>query len=363
VGDLGPLSRDSLEKEPTMNSGSRKIQKPFIIPVFLPHAGCPHQCVFCDQAAITGENPALPSTESLRKQVNSFIAYKSKQRKEVQIAFYGGNFLGLAEKTVRMLLQDAAAFVQAGKVDSIRFSTRPDTIDTVRLNGLKNYPVSTIELGVQSMDEEVLALSNRGHTARDTEKAVGLLRENNHQIGLQLMLGLPGDDENRAIKSAEKTADLSPDFVRIYPTVVLKNSPLSRLFQLRKYVPLSLEAAVSLTKKLYRVFESRTIPVIRMGLQASEELDAGTDILAGPYHPSFGQLVYAELFLDKARSLLQNLENNPESITLQIHPRSLSRLQGIRNRNIQILKNEFSLHSIAIVTDDSMAENELKVLV
>lgn len=342
---------------------SKKTQKPFIIPVFLPHAGCPHRCVFCDQAAITGENQSLPSTESLRKQVNSFIAFKSKQREEVQIAFYGGNFLGLAEKTVKMLLKEAAAFVQAGKVDSIRFSTRPDTIDAVRLNWLKAFPVAAIELGVQSMDDGVLALSNRGHTARDTEKAVGLLRKNTYHIGLQLMLGLPGDDEARAIKSAEKAAALSPDFIRIYPTVVLKNSPLGRLFQQGQYVPLSLEAAVSLTKKLYRVFESRTIPVIRMGLQASQDLDAGTDILAGPYHPAFGQLVYAELFLDKARLLLRNSEIRSGAITLQTNPRSLSRLQGIRNRNIQALTNEFGLQSIAIATDDSLAENELKVLV
>ena len=345
-----------------MNSDSRKTQKPFIIPVFLPHAGCPHRCVFCDQAAITGKNSSLPSTESLRKQVNSFIAFKSKQRKEVQIAFYGGNFLGLAEITVKTLLKEAAAFVQAGKVGSIRFSTRPDTIDAVRLNWLKTFPVAAIEIGVQSMDDGVLALSNRGHTARDTEKAVGLLRKNNYQIGLQLMLGLPGDDEARAIKSAQKAAALSPDFVRIYPTVVLKKSPLARLFQKREYVPLSLEAAVSLTKKLYRIFESRAIPVIRMGLQASEDLDAGAAILAGPYHPAFGQLVYADLFLDKARLLLQNLENSPRSITLQVHPRSLSRLQGLRNRNIQILKKEFNLYSIAIKTDDSLAGNELKVV-
>ena len=345
-----------------MNSGSRKTQKPFIIPVFLPHAGCPQRCVFCDQATITGENPSLPSTESLRKQVNSFIAFKSKQRKDVQVAFYGGNFLGLGEKIVRMLLKEATAFVQAGKVDSIRFSTRPDTIDAVRLNWLKNYPVSTIELGVQSMDDGVLALSNRGHTTRDTEKAVGLLKENTYQIGLQLMLGLPGDDEDRAINSAEKAAALSPDFVRIYPTLVLKKSPLARLFRKGQYVPLSLEAAVSLTKKLYRIFESRTIPVIRMGLQASEDLDAGTDILSGPYHPAFGQLVYADLFLDKARLLLRNSENRSKDITFQVHPRSMSRLQGIRNRNLQTLKEELGLRSIAVATDDTLAENELKVL-
>jgi radical SAM enzyme (TIGR01210 family) len=345
-----------------MSSGSRKNQKPFIIPVFLPHAGCPHRCVFCDQAAITGENQSLPSTESLCEQVNAFIAFKSKQRKEVQIAFYGGNFLGLSETTIQTLLQEAAAFVQSGKADGIRFSTRPDTIDTARLSWLKNYPVAAIELGVQSLDDRVLLLSNRGHTARDTEKAVELLKQNNYQIGLQLMLGLPGDNEDRAIKSAEYAAALSPDFVRIYPTVVLKNSPLARLFQKGEYIPLSLEAAVSITKKMYLIFESRNIPVIRMGLQASQGLDAGAAVLAGPYHPAFGQLVYAEIFLDKARLLLRGSENGSRSITLQVHPRSLSRLQGIRNRNFQTLKNEFGLKFIAIVTDSSLAENELRAV-
>lgn len=343
-----------------MNSGSRKTQKPFIIPVFLPHAGCPHRCVFCDQASITGEKSSLPNADSLRKQVNSFVAFNSKQRKEVQIAFYGGNFLGLAEQTVQTLLQEAAAFVQAGKVAGIRFSTRPDSIDAVRLSWLKNFPVSTIELGVQSLDDGVLLLSNRGHTARDTENAVGLLRQMNYQIGLQLMLGLPGDDEDRAIKSAQEAAALSPDFVRIYPTVVLKKSPLASLFQTGEYIPLSLEAAVALAKKMYLVFESRNIPVIRMGLQASQDLDAGAAVLAGPYHPAFGQLVYAELFLDKARLLLRNSENGSRSITLRVHPRSLSRLQGIRKHNIQSLKKEFGLQSITLIADDSLAENELK---
>jgi len=344
-----------------MNKGGRKTQKPFIIPVFIPHAGCPHRCVFCNQGAITGEKSFLPSIDSFRKQVNSFIAFNSKQHKEVQIAFYGGNFLGLGEKTARMLLQEAAVFVQAGKVDSIRFSTRPDSIDAVRLSWLENFPVATIELGAQSMDDGVLLLSNRGHSVRDTENAVKLLRKKNYQIGLQLMLGLPGDDDKRAVNSAEKAAALSPDFVRIYPTVVLKKSPLARLFRKGEYIPPSLEAAVSIAKKMYLVFESRKIPVIRMGLQASKDLDAGAAVLAGPYHPAFGHLVYAELFLEKARTLLQNLEKRPETITFRVHPRSLSRLQGICKRNTQTLKNEFGFQSVAIAPDSSLPEYELKV--
>lgn len=345
-----------------MKTGNCKTRRPFIIPVFLPHAGCPHRCVFCDQAAITGEKQALPSAKSLREQVNSFIAFKGNRRENVQIAFYGGNFLGLVEDVAKPLLKEAAAFVQAGKVDSIRFSTRPDTIDAVRLNWLKDYPVAAIELGAQSLNDEVLLLSNRGHCAQDTEKAVGLLKENNCRIGLQLMIGLPGDDEARAVKSAEKAAALCPDFVRIYPTLVLKNSPLARLFRKGAYKPLSLEAAVSLAKKLLLVFQSHAIPVIRMGLQASESLDAGANILAGPYHPAFGQLVYAEIFLDKARSLLQNFTSSSGSITLQVNPRSLSRLQGIRSSNIQTLKKEFGLQSVFIATDNSLHEDELKMI-
>jgi len=346
-----------------MNSGGRKTQKPFIIPVFIPHAGCPHRCVFCDQGAITGDKSFLPSVDAFRKQVNSFIVFNRKQRAEVQIAFYGGNFLGLAEKTARTLLQEAVAFVQSGKVDGIRFSTRPDSIDADRLRWLENFPVAAIELGVQSMDDRVLLLSNRGHAVRDTEKAVGLLKQKNCQIGLQLMLGLPGDNEDSAIKSAEKAAALSPDFVRIYPTVVLKKSPLARLFRKGEYVPPSLEAAVSIAKKMYLEFESCDIPVIRMGLQASKDLDAGAAVLAGPYHPAFGHLVYAELFLDKARALLQNLKTRPASITLRVHPHSLSRLQGIRKYNIQAVKKEFALQSITLITDDSLAENELKAVI
>lgn len=350
-----------LEKEPKTISGGRITQKPFIIPIFLPHAGCPHRCVFCDQAAITGKKPSRPSAESIHKQVLAFSAFKGHRRKGNQIAFYGGNFLGLAEKTVKGLLKEATIFVQDGKVDGIRFSTRPDTIDAVRLSWLKSFPVAAVELGVQSLDDGVLALSNRGHTARDTEKAVELLRENHYPIGLQLMLGLPGDDEALAVKSAVKAAALCPDFVRIYPTIVLNKSPLARLYRRGEYVPLTLPEAVCLAQKIYRIFKSCHIPVIRMGLQASEDLDAGTSILAGPYHPAFGHLVYAGLFLEKARVLLQNLENTPGVITFQVHPRSLSRLQGIRKQNIEILKKEFGFQSVAIVTDDSLAENELKV--
>ena len=152
------------------------MSRPFIIPVFLPHQGCPHRCLFCNQLAITSIKKNLPSTKRLRSWINEYIKYKGKQRHPVQIAFYGGNFLGLKTDDIMRLLHEAARFVKDGLIDSIRFSTRPDTIDIQRLDVIKQYPVATIELGVQSMDDQVLAAANRGHTALDTEKAVELLK-------------------------------------------------------------------------------------------------------------------------------------------------------------------------------------------
>ncbi len=260
-----------------------------------------------------------------------------------------------------MFLAEAAAFVQDGLVGGIRFSTRPDTVDFKRLGWLKDYPIAAVELGIQSMNNEVLRLSNRGHSVQDSQEAVKLLKEKDCRIGLQLMVGLPGDTEDRAVNSARQAAALSPDFVRLYPTAVLKDSPLAGLFKLGKYQPLSLQEAITITKKMFLIFASCSIPVIRMGLQASPELDSETSVLAGPHHPAFGHLVYAELFLDKARALLQKDKTGPKSITFRIHPRSRSRLQGLYSQNLQILQKEFGLNAISIRTEDSLPENELEV--
>lgn len=343
-----------------MNKALPSTAKPFIIPIFIPHAGCPHRCIFCNQTIISGEKQLLPDRESFRKQVRDFIAHKGKNRKIVEIAFYGGNFLGLEEETVHMFLTEAAAFVRDGQVDGVRFSTRPDTVDFNRLGWLKDYPIAAIELGIQSMNDEVLRLSNRGHRVQDSQEAVKLLKEKNYRTGLQLMVGLPGDTEERAVDSARQAAALSPDFMRLYPTVVLKDSPLAGFFKLGKYQPLSLQEAVTITKKMFLVFDSCSIPVIRMGLQAAQELDSGTSIVAGPYHPAFGQLVYAGLFLDKARALLQKDKTGSKSITFRVHPRSRSRLQGLYNQNLQILQKEFGLNAISIRIEDSLSENELR---
>ncbi len=328
--------------------------KDFIIPVFIPHAGCPHQCIFCNQNTVTGEKKRMPSGEELRSVIDAFLKYKGEKRGRAQIAFFGGNFLGLGLDKIERLLSVAAEYAKNGLVDSIRFSTRPDTIDSNKLEFLKNFPVTTIELGVQSMDDSVLALSKRGHTSADTKNAVDLLKGKNFSIGLQMMVGLPGDDENRSVLTAHRICELSPDFVRIYPTVVLAGSPLAALYRKGKYAPLTLEEGVSVTKRAFLVFREKNIKVIRMGLQATKELDDGASILAGPYHPAFGHLVYSEIFFDNIVGVLKSESVLPEEITIKVHPKSVSRLRGLKNGNIDKIKSLFGIKSVRVVHDSSM---------
>jgi histone acetyltransferase (RNA polymerase elongator complex component) len=334
--------------------------KPFIIPIFLPHAGCPHRCVFCDQSSITGVRSKWPRKD-IREQIEAFLKFKTARRNQVQIAFFGGNFLGIPADEIKRLLAEAGEYVKTGKVDSIRFSTRPDTVDRQRLDLIKNFPVTTIELGVQSMDERVLSATNRGHSAPDTEKAIQFLKALNYEVCVQLMVGLPGDTPERLIASAQRVAQLKPDFIRIYPTVVLAGSPLAASYRKGDYVPLSIEEAVSQAKNLYLLFKSENIRVIRMGLQASEDLENGSTILAGPYHPAFGHLVYSEIFRDMAVEQIESSAQDSNSISIRANPSNVSKLRGLQNRNIKILKEKFGFESIAVRPDDTLAEDQIKV--
>ncbi|MGB5157831.1 elongator complex protein 3 [Desulfobacterium sp. N47] len=336
-------------------------KRDFIIPVFVPHAGCPHQCIFCNQNTVTGEKKSIPSQKELDNIIETFLRYKGDNRNRVQIAFYGGNFLGIDDGKIKQLLVAATKYVTDGLVDSIRFSTRPDTIDDHKLGCIESFPVRTIELGVQSMVDSVLLLSKRGHTNSDTINAVGLLKKRNFETGLQMMIGLPGDDENKSIATAHLISALCPDFVRIYPTLVLAGSALAVLYAKKKYEPLSIEQAVSVTKKIYLVFKENNIKVIRMGLQATDDLKEGSSVIAGPYHPSFGHLVYSEIFLDKIINMLKSQNQNYESILIKVHPKSISILRGLKNKNIQTIKDLFCLKSIRVIPDISLSGDEAKI--
>jgi histone acetyltransferase (RNA polymerase elongator complex component) len=334
-------------------------RRPFIIPIFLPHAGCPHQCVFCNQTSITGASRDIFSMEKVELKICEFLTWKRGDRRPVQVAFYGGNFLGLDKEYIKRLLNLSIKFVKNKNIDSIRFSTRPDTIDPDRLDIIKNYPVSTIEIGAQSMDDRVLAAAKRGHFASDTQKAAALLKQRHYETGIQMMVGLPGEDEDNSLSTGHRIGELAPDFVRIYPTVVLKNSLLANWFQNGKYLPWSLERSVAQVKRLYLFFKNKGIRVIRMGLQAAKDLDSGAAILAGPYHPAFGHMVHSAIFLDMAVAAMEAERISLDTVTLKVHPRSISKMKGLKNVNVDILKKKFHIKSIQIIPDSSIAEDSL----
>ncbi|WP_373497852.1 elongator complex protein 3 [Desulfococcus sp.] len=337
------------------------IQKPFIIPVFIPHAGCPHRCVFCSQEDITRQGGGPYPSEAVRARIDAFLKFKGPGRGEVQVSFYGGNFLGLEPAEILRLLAGADRFVRSGAVDGIRFSTRPDTITPDRLDLLSEFPVAVVELGAQSMDDGVLAEARRGHTAADTRAAVLRLKSRGLSVGLQMMAGLPGDTPEKTCGTAREIADLSPDFVRIYPTLVLKNSLLAAWHRQGRYAPLSLEDAVALVARLHAFFVRKGIPVIRMGLQASESLnDAGT-VVAGPYHPAFGHLVYSRQFLSCASKLLENEAAGSSPVVIQVHPRNISRMRGLGNKNIEILKKMFHIDRIAVIPNPAVSMTAVRV--
>jgi histone acetyltransferase (RNA polymerase elongator complex component) len=335
--------------------------RPFIIPIFLPHAGCPHRCVFCNQASITGAGQGAAEANQIRCRIHEFLNYKTQRRKPVQISFFGGNFLGLKTDEIQDLLALAAEFVHRGDADSLRFSTRPDTIDRERLEIIADYPVATVELGVQSMIDPVLALARRGHNAADTVQAVERLKARHYSIGLQMMVGLPGDDESLSLETARKIADLQPDFVRIYPTVVVKNSRLARWYSNGTYTPLSLDAAVTQVKNLYLYFKKNNIQIIRMGLQASADLADGSTVLAGPYHPSFGHMVYSEIFWDAACTAVKTANPAGPNISIFVNPRRISIMRGLNNSNVARLRRRFGLDQIDIIPDIRIDEDSLKL--
>jgi histone acetyltransferase (RNA polymerase elongator complex component) len=324
---------------------------PLIIPVFLPHAGCRYRCVFCNQLKTAGDLPPLPTPARVAETIRTFLDFPANRNRSAQIAFYGGTFLGLEKPYILSLLETAGGFAPEGGGISIRFSTRPDTVDSESLDLIREFPVSTVEIGAQSMDDSVLRLSKRGHTADETETAVRLLKRLGYEVGVQLMVGLPGESEESAFRTARRIIRLSPDFVRIYPALVLSGSRLEKWYAEGRYTPLTLERSVTLVKHLYLEFTAKRIRVIRMGLQANSELDTGGGRVAGPYHPAFGHLVHSEIFLDRAESVLSAAAPFSGPVALKVNPRSLSRLQGLGNRNLDLLKRKFALARLDIRTD------------
>lgn len=323
-----------------------------IVPVFVPHLGCPNDCVFCNQRRISGAQQ--PATALTVKQAMENAAALPLNGAKRQLAFYGGSFTAIPVETQRELLEAAKEYMDKGELHSIRLSTRPDAIDEAMLKRLKEYKVETIELGAQSMDEEVLLLSGRGHTAEDVQNASRLIKEAGFKLVLQMMTGLPGDTKAKSIETARRIIALSPDAVRIYPTVIVRDTALYDLWQAGLYPEHSVEDAVEVCAELLPMFAEAGIPVIRLGLNPTEELSGGA-AAGGAYHPALGELVKSRIMYLRARALLSGTAQESR-VVLSVHKSRISQMTGQHRRNISALCAEFGLKELKITAHQGEKE-------
>ena len=329
----------------------------FILPVFVPHWGCPHACVFCNQRRISGA--AMPArAEDVKKAIQEAAAFLPKGGKR-QLAFYGGSFTAIPVKEQEALLGAAKEALDRGEIDAVRLSTRPDAIDEAALSRLKAYGVETIELGAQSMDDKVLQFAGRGHTAYDVERASKRIKEAGFRLILQMMTGLPGSSDESDAETARRLIALKPDGVRIYPTVIVRDTALYDMWQAGEYEEHTVEDAVRVCAKIVPLFEQAGIPIIRLGLNPTEELSGGAAV-AGAYHPALGELVKSRILLEKARALLKGTEPGSR-VTLLVGRGKASQMAGQRRENIRRLTEEYALTELKI-REKTEADTEIVLL-
>ena len=303
------------------------------ISLFVPHAGCPHQCSFCNQRTISGSAKEL-TPEDVTQTLTSALK-DNIDPANTEIAFFGGSFTAIDREYMESLLKAAKPFLDKGLFSGIRISTRPDAIDEGVLHLLKDYGVTSIELGAQSTDEEVLLLNKRGHTREDIIKSSLLIKQAGFSLGLQMMTGLLGDTFQKSLNTAKDIIDLKPDTVRIYPTIILEGTYLGELFKKGLYKTFSLDETVDLCARLLEMFYNNSITVIRLGLHSGGNVEEG--YLAGPYHPAFGELCESKIYLEKAIQYLQKeypLESyTGEKITIYVNHREISKMVGQKGMN------------------------------
>lgn len=318
-----------------------------IIPIFIPHRGCPEDCVFCNQVKIAGAMPNLSASDA-RKIIDKHLETIKKEKDTfIEIAFFGGSFTAVDEEFQNMMLELANEYIKAGKVDGIRISTRPDKINKEIIKRLKKYNVSTIELGIQSSNDYILKQSRRGHNFESVIKASKLIRKNKINFGAQMMVGLPESNYIDEINSAKDIVKLKPNMVRIYPCLVIKNTDLEKMYIDEKYKPLTLDEAVEIVKQVSKIFIEKEIPIIRIGLQETDEItnpeNESSSIVAGPYHPNFRELVDSKLWYEKIVDQISKINAKIKEAKIYIHPKNASKVLGYKKENIKKLKENYSI--------------------
>lgn len=328
-----------------------------IIPVFVPHLGCPNDCVFCNQRRISGH--IEPATAQTVKNAIEEAAALTPSGTKRQLAFYGGSFTAIPVAEQTALFEAAKPYLDDGTISSIRLSTRPDAIDAETLARLKKYSVQTVELGAQSLCDNVLWLSNRGHTAKEVEEAARMVKQAGFELILQMMTGLPGDTDESCVETAKRIIALHPDGVRIYPTVIVRDTELYDMWRAGTYKEHTVSDAVRVCAKITKLFDEAGIPIIRMGLNPTEDLSGG-DAVGGAYHPALGELVRSRMMLDKAVELLDGIEPD-KRVILGVNKSDVSKMIGQHRCNAEALKTQFKLKSIKIIQTD-INSGEIKLL-
>ncbi|HIJ86716.1 MAG TPA: radical SAM protein [Desulfuromonadales bacterium] len=326
--------------------------KAVTVPFFISHQGCPHTCVFCDQRTISGASGVLPASEDILARIELWRATSGSR--PLEVAFFGGSFTALPKAIQAELLLPLQPLLNNGTLDSVRISTRPDYIDAGHVEWLSNRGVRTIELGVQSLDDTVLASSGRGHSAAASLNAIDCIKNNGVNVGAQLMPGLPGDTPVTSLHSLEQVIAAGADFLRIYPTVVLAGTELARRYGAGEFAPLSLERGISLCTLLLQRAMQADVPVIRIGLQADCGLDVD-HVLAGCWHPSLGQLVRSKLYAD----LLCRYIPPGKCVTVSCHPARVSDVVGMKRNNLLTLAGRGV--QMQVIQDATLKKEELKV--
>ncbi len=326
-------------------------EKKLIIPVFIMNRGCPNRCIYCNQNISAGAFNTLMTREYLDGEIQSYLQWNKDKLRAVELAFYGGSFTGLPRDEQERLLSWAAPYLQSGKIESIRISTRPDYIDQDTLLFLRRFGVRTIELGAQSFDNEVLRQSGRGHDANATVFAMKLIKEQGLTCGLHLMTGLPGESRESFLDSLEKTVALRPATVRIHPTLVLSGTKLADTYISGQYLPLSLSEAIFRCLLAWEMLTPAGIRIIRFGLQITPEMHSEGAVLAGPMHPAFGSLVYSAIFFEATKKLLADYPKPARQLHFIVSHQDLSNFRGHSNSNVHAIKKLYPDARIVIDSD------------
>ena len=323
------------------------------IPIFIPHMGCPNMCVFCNQRSISGKMKF--DISKVKNEIEEALA-TTKNDDEIEIAFFGGSFTGIERELMMSLLSLAQVYIDGGRVSSIRLSTRPDYIDGEILDILSSFSVKTIELGLQSMDDEVLKISKRGHTSFCAENACKMIKERGFSLIGQMMIGLPNSTVEKETYTARKICEMGADGARIYPTVVFYDTELCSMMQSGVYSPLSNDEAVERTKEALKVFVKNDVPCIRVGLQSGENLSDASLVGGGSNHSAIGELSMSALYFDKICEKIEeeNLQKTPEKIVIYCPKGDISKIVGQKRKNIEKIYQKYGIKNIKVLEKNEL---------